>query len=112
MTAVIAAGAAPQNSVPPTVSGTPTEGQTLVAADGTWAGAATIAFTYAWSRCDATGAACAAITGATSKTYVLAAADIDKTLRRRGDGARTRSAARRRPRRRPRRSRGSRPRAS
>ena len=36
---------------------------------------------YAWSRCDATGAACAAIAGATAKTYVLAAADVDKTLR-------------------------------
>jgi hypothetical protein len=80
VTAVIAAGA-PQNSAPPTVSGTPTEGQTLVGADGTWAGTAPIAFTYAWSRCDATAAACAAITGATSKTYVLVAADIDKTLR-------------------------------
>ena len=78
---MIAAGAAPQNSVPPTVSGTPTEGQTLVGADGTWAGAATIAFTYAWSRCDATGAACAPIAGATAKTYILAAADIDKSLR-------------------------------
>jgi hypothetical protein len=81
VTAVIAAGAAPQNSAPPTVSGTPTEGQTLVATDGTWAGAAPIAFTYAWSRCDATGAACSAITGATNKTYVLVAADVDKTLR-------------------------------
>jgi hypothetical protein len=81
VTAVIAPGAAPVNSAPPTVSGTPTEGQTLAGADGTWAGAATIAFTYAWSRCDATGAACAAITGATSKTYVLTAADVDKTLR-------------------------------
>ncbi len=81
VTAVVAPGAAPVNSVPPTISGTPTEGQTLVAADGTWAGAAPIAFTYAWSRCDATGAACAAITGATSKTYVLVAADADKTLR-------------------------------
>ena len=67
--------------MPPTVSGTPTEGQTLVGADGTWAGAAPITFTYAWSRCDTTGAACAPITGATNKTYVLAAADIDKTLR-------------------------------
>lgn len=80
VTAVIAAGA-PQNSVPPTVSGTPTEGQTLVGADGTWTGTAPIAFTYAWSRCDATGAACTAITGATSKTYALVAADVDKTLR-------------------------------
>ncbi len=81
VTAVIAAGAAPKNSAPPTVSGTPTEGQTLIAADGTWAGAAPIAFTYAWSRCDATGGACAAITGATAKTYVLASADVDKTVR-------------------------------
>ena len=80
VTAVIAPGA-PASSAPPTVSGTPTEGQTLVAADGTWVGAPTIAFTYTWSRCDATGAACTVITGATSKTYVLAAADIDKTLR-------------------------------
>ena len=78
---VVAPGAGPVNSVPPAISGTPTEGQTLVAADGTWAGAAPIAFTYAWSRCDATGAACAAIAGATGKTYVLAAADIDRTLR-------------------------------
>jgi hypothetical protein len=81
VTAVIAAGAAPQNSAPPTISGTTTEGQTLIGTDGTWAGATPIAFTYAWSRCDATGAACAPITGATNKTYVLVAADNDKTLR-------------------------------
>ena len=71
----------PQNSLPPTISGTTTEGQTLVGTDGTWAGAAPITFTYAWSRCDATGAACTPITGATSKTYVLVAADNGKTLR-------------------------------
>lgn len=81
VSAVVESGAAPVNSAMPTVSGTPTEGQTLVATDGTWAGAAPIAFTYAWSRCDATGAACTAITGAASKTYVLVAADVDKTLR-------------------------------
>jgi hypothetical protein len=80
-TPVIVSGAAPQNSAPPTISGTPMEGQTLVGADGTWAGAAPITFTYVWSRCDATGAACAPIAGATSKTYVLVAADTDKTLR-------------------------------
>src|SRR4051812_46793774 len=81
VTAVIVSGAGPQNTAAPTVSGTNTEGQTLVGTDGTWAGAATIAFTYAWSRCDATGGACAPIAGATAKTYVLTAADVDKTVR-------------------------------
>lgn len=81
VTAVVVSGAGPQNSVPPTISGTTTEGQTLVGTDGTWTGAAPITFTYAWSRCDATGAACTPITGATGKTYVLVAADNGKTLR-------------------------------
>jgi hypothetical protein len=81
VTAIIISGAGPQNSVPPTVSGTPTEGQTLVAANGTWAGTAPITFTYVWSRCDTTGAACAPITGATNNTYVLTSADIAKTIR-------------------------------
>jgi hypothetical protein len=81
VTAVVVSGAAPQNTAPPTISGTTTEGQTLVGTDGTWNGAAPIAFTYAWSRCDATGAACAPIAGATNKTYVLVAADNGKTLR-------------------------------
>jgi hypothetical protein len=80
VTAVIVSGG-PTNSLPPSVSGTPTEGQTLIAANGTWAGAAPITFTYAWSRCDATGAACAAITGATNNSYVLASADAGKTVR-------------------------------
>ena len=100
VTAVVVSGAAPQNSVPPTISGTTTEGQTLVATDGTWAGAAPITFTYAWSRCDATGAACTAITGATSKTYVLVAADNDKTLRL-SVTAKNTPGSRPRPRRRP-----------
>src|ERR1700712_5632540 len=81
VTGVVVSGAGPQNPAVPTVTGTNTEGQTLVGSDGTWAGAATIAFTYAWSRCDATGGACAPIAGATAKTYVLTAADVDKTVR-------------------------------
>jgi hypothetical protein len=81
VTAVVAPGPSPVNTVPPAISGTPTEGQALVGSDGTWTGTAPITFTYAWLRCDATGGACAAIPGAAAKTYTAVAADVDKTLR-------------------------------
>ena len=81
-TAVIVSGAAPQNTAPPTVSGTTTEGQTLVGTDGTWAGAAhdRLHLRLVALRRDGRRRA-SPITGATAKTYVLAAADVDKTLR-------------------------------
>ena len=36
---------------------------------------------YEWQRCNATGASCAAISGAAAKTYVVAKADAGVTLR-------------------------------
>lgn len=71
---------APQNTAPPTITGTPQQGQTLTATTGTWNGSPT-SFAYQWWRCNAQGAACAAIPGATAQTYVVQSADVGATLR-------------------------------
>ena len=55
------------------------QGQTLTASTGTFNPVAT--FTYAWQRCDAAGAACADIVGATAPTYLVATEDVATTLR-------------------------------
>jgi hypothetical protein len=72
--------AAPTNKSVPTISGVPEGGQTLTAAHGTWTGSPT-SFSYAWSRCDTNGAACAGIGGATAKIYTVTDTDVGHTLR-------------------------------
>lgn len=71
----------PVNAKPPTIAGTPQQNQTLTANPGSWTGGQPITFSYQWKRCDQTGASCADISGATSKTYVLTSADVGNTLR-------------------------------
>ena len=66
--ATVAQAAAPANTSPPTISGTPKEGSTLTANDGTWTNNPT-SFTYQWQRCASDGRSCGDITGAASKTY-------------------------------------------
>jgi len=73
--------AAPTNTSPPTITGTATKGQTLVAGTGTWSGTTPIVFAFEWRRCDTTGASCSAISGATNTTYVLASADVGARIR-------------------------------
>jgi hypothetical protein len=68
------------NSAPPTIVGTAQEGQVLTATRGDWRGAPS-GVTYQWSRCDAAGATCAAIAGATAQTYVVAAGDRGAALK-------------------------------
>jgi hypothetical protein len=72
---------APSNTAAPGISGTFAQGQTLTAANGTWAGTAPITFSYVWQRCDSVGANCANIPGATARTYTLVAADVGRRLK-------------------------------
>jgi hypothetical protein len=76
------AAAAVAGYVPSSVTAAaPQSGQTLTASPGTWTGDQPITFTYQWQRCNTTGAACAAIAGATQQTYVVQAVDVGSTLR-------------------------------
>ncbi|MDX6648302.1 MAG: hypothetical protein QOJ97_253 [Solirubrobacteraceae bacterium] len=75
------AAAPPSNTSLPTISGTTQDGQTLTSTDGAWSGTPTITYTRQWQRCDAGGANCADISGATATTYTLAPADVGKTIR-------------------------------
>jgi subtilase family protein len=72
---------APGNVALPTISGFFHMGQTLAATDGQWTTGPTLFLTFRWLRCDATGAACVAISGARSRTYVPSVADLDHQLR-------------------------------
>ena len=69
----------PVSTLPPTITGTPVQGQTLTTSTGTFS--MTPTYTYAWQRCDAAGAACADIVGATTPTYVVTPEDVAATLR-------------------------------
>jgi hypothetical protein len=79
-TAVVSNASAPSNTAPPTISGTAEIGSKLTASDGSWNGSPT-GFSYAWSRCDQNGGSCAAIGGASAKTYTVTQADAGSTLR-------------------------------
>ena len=72
--------AAPQNTSPPAISGTPQDGQTLSGEKGTWSGTPT-GYTYFWMRCNKTGGSCSDISGASTPTYTLGSADVGNTLR-------------------------------
>jgi len=80
-----AVAAPPANTSAPTITGTPKVGETLTAQNGTWSNSPT-AFQYQWQRCNESGAACANIAGATTKTYLLTTTDAGRTIRVRVTG--------------------------
>jgi hypothetical protein len=77
---VVAPAVAPANTVLPVVSGTLQVGSQLTASNGSWSGSPT-AYAYQWNRCDSAGANCAAVSGATNGSYLLASADQGSTVR-------------------------------
>jgi sugar lactone lactonase YvrE len=64
----------------PAIAGTAIDVQTLAASPGTWSNSPT-KFTYQWQDCDASGASCTAISGATQSMYQLALTDVGGTVR-------------------------------
>jgi hypothetical protein len=76
---VVPGPGAPTNSTPPTISGTASVGQTLTADVGAWAGNPN--FSFAWRRCDASGATCSGNPIATSQTYALTTADAGSRIK-------------------------------
>jgi GH25 family lysozyme M1 (1,4-beta-N-acetylmuramidase) len=70
----------PQPSAVPTIVGTAQTGKTLAAVPGAWAGGKPLVFAYQWLRCDAAGAGCAPIVGATAETYLPVSDDVGHAL--------------------------------
>jgi hypothetical protein len=70
----------PANLAVPAIVGGATQGQALTLAGGSWSNTPTSTADQ-WLRCDAAGAGCQAIAGATTRGYTLAAADVGATIR-------------------------------
>jgi hypothetical protein len=74
------------NTGEPAISGSPIQGQTLTATNGSWSGTAPITYAHQWVRCGTDGGApdgsnCTFITGATSTSYVLQSSDVGHRMR-------------------------------
>ena len=72
--------AAPNNTSPPTISGTPRVGQQLTAAPGSWSGSPT-SYGYQWQRCNLDVLLCSDVVGATGTTYGVRLADLGFRIR-------------------------------
>ena len=68
------------NNYPPTITGTPQQGQTLTSSQGTWSNAPT-SFANRWQRCNASGDNSVDISSGTSTSYALTASEVSATVR-------------------------------
>jgi hypothetical protein len=78
--AAAGAGSGPTSVSAPALAEVVQQGNVLTAAVGSWSGSGVISFAYQWYRCDAAGAHCKSIHGATAQTYREVAKDVGQTL--------------------------------
>lgn len=69
----------PTNLTVPTITGSPSVGQTLSASPGTWLAAVNLA--YQWLRCNEAGENCSDVVGASGPSYVVSTTDMTFALR-------------------------------
>ncbi len=79
--AVVEAAEGPQSLAAPSISGLARDGQRLKASKGSWSGQKPIAYSYSWSRCDGSGAACTEISSSPHATRRAVHEDVGHTLR-------------------------------
>jgi hypothetical protein len=70
----------PTATARPSVTGTLQQGARLTGRAGTWLGSGAISYLFQWYRCDANGAHCHSIHGATKASYTQVAKDVGGTL--------------------------------
>ena len=71
---------APVNTSPPTISGTPQQGQTLTASPGTWTGATPIAYAYQWQG-SPDGTTWTNLASGSGQTYTTTSGDVGHVIR-------------------------------
>jgi hypothetical protein len=74
------AATGPVATTGPTVIGTAAAGKLLTGLSGTWTGFGNITYRFQWYRCNAAGAACRSVQGATSPSYELRDKDVGQTV--------------------------------
>ena len=72
---------APVQTAAPAISGTAQVGATLTTTNGTWSSTSTVTYAIKWMSCDAQGAACLELAGATTSTYKVTVADVGHRIR-------------------------------
>lgn len=79
--ALAAGSGAPVNETAPTLAGSARDGVRLKTVKGVWSGQTPLTYSYAWRRCDASGAGCESIAGASKASYKATHQDVGHTLR-------------------------------
>jgi hypothetical protein len=72
--------ASPSIETSPSISGTAEQAQALTLTHGEWSNSPS-SYKDQWLMCNASGAACTAIAGATGSTYTIASSAVGKTIR-------------------------------